>query len=219
MLVSPHCYLSVIALKLEFGCNVQKRNYVFFNETINAPRHLLELFINQLDDVEPINGYFKQDSATAHTAQTAINYLEEFFPGRSSNLNLLDFFLFLHLKNVMFTNSSKNLQKQAIEDATANVELEMLTSPSNNLHRKVQCLCSNVDIIRTYSFLIFQLPKQFFSTYAYVYCEERNYHQNDQHLHWQHIKLIMLQSFIVAVFVKNKKTGKITLEENVKNTN
>lgn len=169
--------------------------------------------------MEPINGYFKQDSATAHTAQTTINYLEEFFPGRSSNLNLLDFFLFLHLKNVMFTNSSKNLQKQAIEDATANVELEMLTSPSNNLHRKIQCLCSNVDIIRTYSFLIFQLPKQFFSTYAYVYCEERNYHQNDQHLHWQHIKLIMLQSFIVAVFVKNKKTGKITLEENVKNTN
>jgi hypothetical protein len=112
---------------LEFGCNVPKRNYVFFNETINAPRHLLELFINQLDDVEPINGYFKQDSATAHTAQTAINYLEEFFPGRSSDLSPLDFFLFLHLKSVMFTNSINNLQKQAIEDATANVELEMLT--------------------------------------------------------------------------------------------
>jgi hypothetical protein len=80
---------------------------IFFHETINAERYrrlLVDPFLNQLGDIELTNGYYQQDSATAHTARATINYLEEFFPGRlissglwasrSPDMTLLDLFLF-----------------------------------------------------------------------------------------------------------------------------
>jgi hypothetical protein len=47
---------------------------------INAQRYqriLLEPFMNQLVEAEVTNGTFQQDSSTAHSARTTINYLEE----------------------------------------------------------------------------------------------------------------------------------------------
>jgi ribonucleotide reductase beta subunit family protein with ferritin-like domain len=61
---------------------------IFFNETIHAQRYqrlFAESFVNQPDDVELTKSYCQQDSATAHTARTSLNYLYKFFPGRLIN--------------------------------------------------------------------------------------------------------------------------------------
>jgi hypothetical protein len=49
---------------------------------------LKDSFLNQLDNVEPRNCFFQQDSATARTAV-------EFWPSPSPDLTVLDLILFL----------------------------------------------------------------------------------------------------------------------------
>lgn len=88
---------------------------IFFYDTINAERYqtlLLQPFIDQLHDDELTGGYFQQDSATAHTAHTSIQFLEQFFPGRlisrgiwpsrSPDLTPLDFFFISSFKKYCF---------------------------------------------------------------------------------------------------------------------
>jgi hypothetical protein len=157
---NPHNIIQVPLHPLKIGVWVamSRRRIIgpiFFHETINAERYrrlLVDPFLNQLDDIELTNGYYQQDSATAHTARATINYLEEFFPGRlissglwpsrSPDMTPLDFFLFPYLKNVVFRNPINNLEElqHAIEEAIGNVGPEMLINVFTNLSNRVQ-LC------------------------------------------------------------------------------
>ena len=100
---------------------------IFFNGTLTAQRYreeILNVFIQQMHDDELHFGYFQQDGATAHAAQATILYLQEFYdhrlisrntenpwPTRSCDLTPLDFFLWPHLKNSIFTTPINNLQE------------------------------------------------------------------------------------------------------------
>lgn len=49
---------------------------------------MLQLFVNELDDEELLNGYFEHDNAAAHTINTraTLNYLQGFFYDRIINV-------------------------------------------------------------------------------------------------------------------------------------
>ena len=64
-------------------------------------QNMLQEFIDQLDPEELQNGYFQHDGATAHTAQTSLNFLTEFYDDRivstqsiSTHFDFFDYFLF-----------------------------------------------------------------------------------------------------------------------------
>jgi hypothetical protein len=77
---------------------------VFFKETLNCERHLqviLGQFFSELTEEEKLNGWFQQDSATAHTARMSMKASDVFrdriisndiWPARSPDLNPCDFF-------------------------------------------------------------------------------------------------------------------------------
>ncbi|PSN43843.1 hypothetical protein C0J52_11885 [Blattella germanica] len=54
---------------------------IFFQDTINAQRYRA-LTLVPLSDDEKLNGYFQQDSATAHTANESINKINDVFRER-----------------------------------------------------------------------------------------------------------------------------------------
>ncbi|KAJ4432161.1 hypothetical protein ANN_20777 [Periplaneta americana] len=58
---------------------------IFFDETVNATvyrEQLLQKFFEEVHDDELQKRYFQQDGATAHTAGSTINFLEEFYDTR-----------------------------------------------------------------------------------------------------------------------------------------
>lgn len=134
---------------------------IFFNTTINAQRYrtqILDVFLNELDDIELTTGFFQQDGATAHTARETIAYLEQFFPGRiisrelwpprSPDLTSCDSFLFAHLKNRVYRNRLHTLEE--LQDAIRNEiiylnnNVQILINVSENMKRRVQlCLENN----------------------------------------------------------------------------
>lgn len=131
---------------------------IFFEETINAERYrtlILAEFLRQLHDDELQTGYFQQDGATAHTANTTLNYLREFYgdrlisknvwPPRSPDLTPCDFFLFGHLKNTIFRNRMHNLDelKEAIETEIRNITPEQLQNVFENKKRRVNICLQN----------------------------------------------------------------------------
>ena len=82
--------------------------------------HVTGLFIPRLQGL-PVNKstYFQQDGATSHTAKIAMNILHRLFPGhlisrygdiewpaRSPNLLVCDFYLWGHLKSVVYSAPS-----------------------------------------------------------------------------------------------------------------
>jgi hypothetical protein len=128
----------------------------FFNFTVNSERYInniLEPFVNELDDQELQYGHFQQDSATAHTAFNTMRYLRQFFgeriisrgrwPSRSPDLTPLDFFLFGHLKNKVFTRNLHTVEElqAAITEEIQNITPQMLLNVFDSLKRRVNiCL-------------------------------------------------------------------------------
>lgn len=135
---------------------------IFFEGTINAQRYrdnILEPFINQLHEDELQQGYFQNDGATSHTTPQSIAYLRQFFddrlislrcvpefPPRSPDLTILDYFVFPHLKNIIFktpVHTLPELRNRIVEEC-ANITPEMLRNAFENMKRRVNlCLHEN----------------------------------------------------------------------------
>lgn len=131
---------------------------IFFEETITARRYraILEDFVNELHDDELRTGYFQHDNASAHTAHDTREYISQFYddrvigfgrwPPRSPDLTPLDYFLFGHLKNMIYRNRMHTLEelKEAIRAAVNNITVEQLVNVFNNMKRRVDtCLNNN----------------------------------------------------------------------------
>lgn len=161
---NPHNFVetSLHPIKIGVWVAMSRRRIIgpiFFHETINADRYqrlILQPFMDQLHDDEQTLGYFQQDGATAHTARTTIQFLQEFYgdriisqerwPPRSPDLTPLDFFLFGYLKNNVFKRRLHNLAElqAAIEFEIGNITNETLQNVFENLKRRSNiCLQNN----------------------------------------------------------------------------
>jgi len=135
----------------------------FYDGTLSGRRYL-DFLVNQLplllEDVSLAtreNMYFQQDGAPAHNAIIVKNYLNEIFPNRwigtngvipwparSPDLTPLDFFLWGHLKNVVYADPPINLQdlKNKIRLACSNLRREQINAATSTelLKRLESCL-------------------------------------------------------------------------------
>lgn len=76
---NPHNVIEVtLQLKLVFGLQYPEGKSLaqFYLMKLLTLRLVFEPFVNQLHDVELTNNFFLQNSATAHTTRTTINYLD-----------------------------------------------------------------------------------------------------------------------------------------------
>lgn len=128
---------------------------IFFNNTINAERYrnnLLLPFVNQLHDDELRAGYFQQDNATAHKTRETMELLHEFFdnrivdfPPRSPDLTIMDYFIYPHLKNRVFTNRPHTIEEltDAIRNVCEEITPHNLRNAFNNMRRRVTVCIEN----------------------------------------------------------------------------
>ncbi|CAI6348722.1 unnamed protein product [Macrosiphum euphorbiae] len=135
----------------------------FYDGTLSG-RRILDFLVNQLplllEDVSLAtreNMYFQLDGAPAHNAIIVKNYLNEIFPNRwigtngvipwparSPDSTPLDFFLWGHLKNVVYADPPINLQdlKNKIRLACSNLRREQINAATSTelLKRLESCL-------------------------------------------------------------------------------
>lgn len=104
----------------------------------------------------PLNVWFQQDGAPPHYERNVCNFLNEIFPyrwigrrgfiewpARSPDLNPLDFFLWGHLKSVVYTHRPNNLEdlRQKIIDEVAKIHERTLVNVTQEfVHRLAHCL-------------------------------------------------------------------------------
>ncbi len=139
--------------KLGIWCAISRKRVVgpfFFSQTINAERYqaIITDFIASLEPEER-DCWFQQDGATAHTAESTIAFLKEFFgerlitrplwPPRSPDLTPPDFFLWGFIKDRVFTRGPDSVEKlkEFITDAIEEITPEMLKSVFRNLQRRI----------------------------------------------------------------------------------
>lgn len=109
---------------------VTSQRYVHMLETFFAPR------LHAFPDIEIQQTWFQQDGATSHTANLSMAALRRLFgeriisrnanvtwPPRSPDLSVCDFFLWGHLKSVVYQTRPRNLidLKTQIEEHIANI--------------------------------------------------------------------------------------------------
>ncbi|KAL4130658.1 hypothetical protein QTP88_008071 [Uroleucon formosanum] len=138
----------------------------FYDGTLNGRRYL-DFLSNHLPPMlenVPLNIrenlFFQQDGAPAHNAIIVRQYLNDQFgnnwmgtngsipwPARSPDLTPLDFFLWGHLKTVVYADPPINLQhfKQKITKACSKLTKEQITAASQDeVNRRLQsCLLNN----------------------------------------------------------------------------
>ena len=119
----------------------------FFESTVTGNAYLDKLrseIIPAIEQVQPRSEiWFMQDGAPAHFATTVRQFLDEQFPeqwigrsgpvewpARSPDMNPLDYFLWGHLKSVVYTNRPKTIEnlKQNITAACQQISPETLTN-------------------------------------------------------------------------------------------
>lgn len=138
----------------------------FYDGTLNGRRYLDFLCNNLPPMLENVslnireNLFFQQDGAPAHNAIVVRQYLNDQFgnnwmgtngpiawPARSPDLTPLDFFLWGHLKTVVYADPPINLQhlKQKITEACSKLTKEQITAASQDeVKRRLQsCLLNN----------------------------------------------------------------------------
>jgi hypothetical protein len=91
-----------------------------FSKNAEAYQELIQKFIALLK-VDERNCWFQQDSATAHTAASAMEILHEFFgekliskglwPPKSPDLTSPDFFLWSYLKDTVYRSNPRDLKQ------------------------------------------------------------------------------------------------------------
>lgn len=129
--------------------------YFFFNDagnavTVNGDRYrrmLTEYFWEELDDLDLDNMWFQQDGATCHTAGQTIDLLKTKFnervisrngptnwPPRSCDLTPLDFFLWGHVKSMVYSNKPTTLEELQtnIENAIADISPDLCEKVMEN---------------------------------------------------------------------------------------
>lgn len=132
---------------------------IFFNETVNSERYranILAPFFQLLSHYERENGYFQQDSATAHTAHNSLNDIKEVFedriisqglwPPRSPDLTVCDFYLWGTLKNRVYRNNPHSVDelKNSIRTEILKITEEELKRVNANFIKRCQ-ECINAD--------------------------------------------------------------------------
>ena len=134
---------------VSFCCAVVKKNGVH-NE-----------FVDQLDDDELQNGYFRQDGVTCHTSNESKTEIETFFddriiskalwPPRSPDLSPPDFFLWDALKGKAYANKPRTIQEleNNIRREIAAISEDVLQAAFANMKRRVQlCLDSGGELFQ-----------------------------------------------------------------------
>ena len=119
----------------------------YIHVTVNENRYrtmITDYFWQQLQGMDLDDMWFQQDGATCHTAHSTIDLLKSEFgervisrngpvdwPPRSCDLTPLDYFLWSHIKSLVYTNKPATLG-----ELRANIERE-ITAVSPNLCEKV----------------------------------------------------------------------------------
>lgn len=127
--------------------------YVNMLETFLAPR--LHTFPNL--DIQ--HTWFQQDGATSHTARQSMAAVKRLFgdriisrnaniawPPRSPDLSVCDFFLWGHLKSIVYQTKPRTLAqlKTQIEEEIANIPGDTLRRAMQNLqNRLTECVRQN----------------------------------------------------------------------------
>ena len=119
---------------------------------------IFSTFVNQLNNVEPSIGYFKQNGATSHTSHASMAEVQSFFgdrviskglwPPRSPNLTPPHYFLWGYLKGRVYQNKSRTIDtlKSNITEEIQAVTADVLARAFQNTARRVQsCLDANGD--------------------------------------------------------------------------
>jgi hypothetical protein len=106
-------------------------------------------FIAQLKEDETDKAHFQQDGATAHTAHLSVALLDDVFadriisktiwPPRSPDLSPPNFFLWVAMKNSMYSNSPHTTDelKMAITEYIRNADRAILNTVFENAVRRV----------------------------------------------------------------------------------
>lgn len=104
------------------------------------------MFIDQLQDDE-LQGFFEYGIATDHTAAQTVAFVEQYsddriiernrWPPRSPNLTPLDYFLFGHLRNVIYRNRLHTIDelRAAIETTVQYITQQQLHAVFKNMKK------------------------------------------------------------------------------------
>ena len=135
--------------------------YFFVDEndrhiTVNGERYhaMLEDYLwPELDELDIIDIWFQQDGATSHTARVTIDLLKSNFgepvssrngpvewPPRSCDLTPLDFFLWVHIKSLVYANKPATL-----DDLKDNIQREIANIPFKMCARLVENWVQRID--------------------------------------------------------------------------
>lgn len=139
--------------KVGVWCAISRKRIVgpiFFTETITAERYqdIIMQFVALLEADER-HCWLQQDGATAHTANSTMIMLREFFgehiisrglwPPRSPDLSPPDFFLWGHLKDNVYKNNPHTIDqlKHNIEDEISRISVATTQKVATNMTKRV----------------------------------------------------------------------------------
>jgi transposase len=126
---------------------------IFFENAINSEKYIdiLQQFYNLLTPEE--KNYFQQDNAPAHTSRATKPHLQNFFeskvwkyPPRSPDLTPLDFYLWGHLKELVYRKNPQTIPelKQSIITAIQEIPQETIKRVFNNMKKRAEaCISAN----------------------------------------------------------------------------
>lgn len=137
----------------------------FFEGNLNGERYLHFLQNNLLDLLEDVpldvirRMWFMQDGAPPHYNVNVRRFLDNLFPNkwigrggpvpwppRSPDLTCLDFFLWGHIKNLVYQEISENVEdlKTKIRHAFRTITLEMLENVQRSFRERIElCIANN----------------------------------------------------------------------------
>ena len=137
--------------------------FFFEGDTVDGSKYLSmlqEFFIPKVRKIEKMRSIlFQQDEAPLHFAADVRRFLDKTFPGRwigrggriqwalrLLDLTLLDFFLWGHLKNVVYLSSCEDLTelKSRIHDEIKSISQKTLYDVFSNIWKRMN-LCVSVD--------------------------------------------------------------------------
>lgn len=132
---------------------VSRKNYwtYFFDKCINSDNYIqiINEFYNKLNFTERVTYYFQQDNAPAHTSHKTGDVLKKYFgnrlikfPPRSADLTPLDFYLWGHIKQLVYKDNPKTIPelKDSITKAINSVSAETLKKVIYNMKKRAE-LC------------------------------------------------------------------------------
>ena len=128
-------------------------------QTVNAERYveMLETVFDEEMMSEVADHWYQQDGAPSHTSRISMACLEEKFsaklisgksefpwPACSPDLNPLDYFLWGHVKSIVFEVNPRTTEdlKAAVEEAIGSIPSEMLQRTVANFTQRLELCCA-----------------------------------------------------------------------------